>query len=275
MLLKRVFLVAVISLYPNFIQKSTGQLPACDSDAIEKGMVTGCVCGGGTDRCSTRCPAGKCAHKPIILSNTHLTNCGSVPDIQNRDCRSSYIWFNLLCSCLQTGGCSTSSGTPHHWVKLSDKLITANTLIHDILELQLHTSLRDQAWEYGQSLYNPTIQALAINSAHSITEAQIHMHICPLNAATRDFLSELSLSPTSLASYSKIRATKPFITVWCRASQTPNKAITGVSEDISTVLDMVGVCDNYVGAAVVTDINGYTWSCVTADDSDTEHRFCY
>ncbi|OQE13140.1 hypothetical protein PENFLA_c053G09877 [Penicillium flavigenum] len=138
-------------------------------------------------------------------------------------------------------------------------------------------------WNFGQEkASDPKTQALAINSAHSITENQIHMHICDLNKKMKQDLTDLytahSKTPTF---YSALREIKdmPLLgeRMFCRAAQQTNQPISGatISADINTVLGRTDTCDYFVGAAVIIDNNGFTWSCVTADNESTEvKRFC-
>lgn len=108
------------------------------------------------------------------------------------------------------------------------------------------------------------------------------MHICSINTDMRTFLT--GKSSAGISTYSTLQPitlAKQFIqptgpqTMWCLASQTKNTAISGkaIYGAINSVLQMPGICNYYVAAAVIRDGNGYTWGCVTADSGDAEHRF--
>jgi hypothetical protein len=187
---------------------------------------------------------------------------------------------------LQTGvGVCPQGSTPStYWLKLNTKLASTNVLIPNILDLQkFHQPQAIDVWNFGQGkASDPKTQALAINSAHSITENQIHMHICDLNKKMKQDLTDLytahSQTPTF---YSALREIKdmPLLgeRMFCRAAQQTNQPIPGatISADINTVLGRTDTCDYFVGAAVIIDNNGFTWSCVTADNESTEvKRFC-
>lgn len=262
-----------------FSQEIASQVvPDCTVADILSQQLGNCRCGGGHNHCTTQCPAGPpfpgCSS---TYSQSYLNDCPSAcGSDQNQPCDGCWIWFNALCSCLQNAGsCLTSKTNPPYWVLLNPTLITASILIPDILDLQEHHGvLRDAVWEFGQTVYIPGTQALAINPAHSKTQDQVHMHVCPANSAVKNGLT--TLSTTCVTCYSNLTPVNVAgISMWCRAEQAKASSIDGVSDDIDKVLAMHGVCPYFVGAAVVRDGNGYTWSCVTADNQDTEHRVCY
>lgn len=298
MLLQNILLVAVIAL----IQRSATQqapAPQCKSKDIQNfnGQKLTCSCAGNTVQCSTQCPdtCGGTGKSGIYLQKCN-EDCASAAD-SNIDCYSCWIWFGGLCSCLASFQCDisgTDKTKPPYWVRIKQDLTTTTDPIPDILELQKHTNLREIGWDFGQRSYTPKKQALAINSRHSKTVDQIHMHICESNNLMSSFLSRLStncatpyatLQPVLFGGAGSVLVggSGPTLcdehfapyTMWCRASKT---AIAGkvIAADIDDVINNKGPkCPAYVGAAVVTDDNGYTWSCITTDHLDTEHRFCY
>jgi hypothetical protein len=171
-----------------------------------------------------------------------------------------------------------------YWLKVNTKLASTNVLIPNILDLQkFHQPQAIDVWDFGQEkASDPKTEALAINSAHSITENQIHMHICAPNKKIQQDLADLynahGKTPTF---YSALREIKNVPSsgrrMFCRAAQKPLQLIPGatISDDINKVLQMTDTCDYYVGAAVIKDTNDFIWSCVTADNESTEvKRFC-
>jgi hypothetical protein len=161
-------------------------------------------------------------------------------------------------------------------------LLTTNAPIPSILDLQTkHSALAEFGWDFGQTqkISDPTTQALVINSAHSITENQIHMHTCLVNPDMLNALNDLSTNPgpahfSNLVSV-KLPSPSGVLPVYCRAVQQQDTPVKGkqVSEDITEVMQKE--CKYYVGAAVMRDSKGYTWDCITADSQSTEyHRFC-
>ncbi|KAL5366528.1 hypothetical protein BJX96DRAFT_161117 [Aspergillus floccosus] len=257
--------------------------PDCSSHDVETNNVGQCTCSGGGDTCNTQCDAGQSSSGcpgTVIQSQLFLDDCkGHCTSDTNHRCQSCWIWFNALCSCYKNGGCAQSSQTPPFWIQLNGNLLTTNEPIPSILELQQHPSLSRFGWDFGQTVTNPDSQALVINSAHSITENQIHMHTCPKNNDMVRALTALSTNPgpAAFGTLTSIPLPGPagVEPVWCRVSQQKNTAVDGktVSDDINQI--MGSRCKFYVGAAVVRDTNGYTWDCITADSKSTEYgRFC-
>ncbi|CEN60908.1 hypothetical protein ASPCAL07579 [Aspergillus calidoustus] len=260
----------------------------CSSQDIETQSVSSCTCGGGDDVCMTQCDATQSASSfcpfTTISSQLHLDDCdGHCTSDKNRRCKSCWIWFNALCSCYQNSNCEKSSNTgSFFWIQLNRHLLTTNAPIPSILDLQTkHSALAPFGWEFGQTqkISDPASQALVINSAHSITENQIHMHTCPVNSEMLKRLTELSTNPGPAHFSNLVSVTLPgpsgVLPVYCRTMQQKDTPVEGkqVSGDINEVMQKE--CKYYVGAAVMRDSNGYTWDCITADSQSTEyHRFC-
>ncbi|KAJ5946173.1 hypothetical protein N7454_003012 [Penicillium verhagenii] len=173
-----------------------------------------------------------------------------------------------------SGGCQQSSNNAPFWVKVNSEIITTSSPISDILDLQTnHPSLAPFGWDFGQQsgVSNSANDALVINSVHSITEDQIHMHVCHVNTGMKNFLG--SLTPSQYYDLKDIQIVGEKI--YCRASHSPGQPVSGdvVSADINTVMGQE--CKYYVGAAVLRDKNDLAWSCITADHVSTEYkRFC-
>lgn len=287
MLLQSALVATLISLYPNFIQTATGQ-SICTSQQILQKDLSNCDCRGGQSQCNTQCSAGPTATDcpAMVLSQLTLEDCPShCVSKFNQYCDACWIWFYALCSCLKNGNCQKSAANSPFWVKLGKELATTDSPIPDILTLQgVHAMLAIFGWDFGQDqtlsppISDPNSEALVINSVHSITENQIHMHICPFNQNMRNFLSGLYQgSPSFYGVPRDIPSPYAGQKMWCQASQTVGLPISGnaVSDEINFVLQQPGVCRYYVGAAVMRDKNGYTWGCVTADHLSTEYqRFC-
>ncbi|KAJ6120328.1 hypothetical protein N7523_004608 [Penicillium sp. IBT 18751x] len=204
-----------------------------------------------------------------IYSHSQLEKCGVGCTDDNKACNSCYIWFEQLCKCLQDGAAvcpqrpSTSAGA--YWVLMSSgSLMTTTQLIPGIRELSI-----EDPWEWGQQLYARGSQALAINSARTRSQEQIHMHICPINQATQTYLD--NLDHTNYQSLTKIPG-KPW---YCRANQNKGQPISGVTADTQSRLASGQVCVDYVGAAVIVDSRDRTWACVTYDEDTTEYVFCH
>ncbi|KAL2826867.1 hypothetical protein BDW59DRAFT_144861 [Aspergillus cavernicola] len=283
MLLQRILFGTLIMLGPYLTQ---GTIAAdCSSHDIETQNVGSCTCGGGGDICTTQCDATQSASGcpyTTILSQLFLDDCnGHCTLDKNRRCKSCWIWFNALCSCYQSGSCEKSSNTGSFWIQVDSHLLTTNEPIPSILDLQKHPSLSQYGWDFGQSqkISDPNSQALVINSAHSITENQIHMHTCPINSdmlkALTDYSTNLGPAVFNKLTYVSLPGPSGVSPVYCRAAQQKNTPVGGqqVSDDINEVMGRE--CKYYVGAAVVRDSNSYTWDCITADSQSTEyHRFC-
>ncbi|CAN6646580.1 hypothetical protein TRVA0_021S02344 [Trichomonascus vanleenenianus] len=281
MFLKGMLLIIFISLYPNLLQTCTGQ-STCTSLEIFQNNTDSCVCrdflvGQCANRCQVTSP--QCSSK---LSGIYLGNCISdCTSPHNKDCDSCGIWLSSLCTCLQhPTWCEHSASSGKVWIKLAGgNIATVNLPIPNILDLQNnHEELAKIGWDFGQRASKPISEALAINPARTITQDQIHMHICPINTNMQTFLS----GKTPPSSLTAIQLPGQFqhlpgpTEMWCLASQTKDTPIDGseVFEAIHSVLEMKGTCGYDVSAAVIRDTNGYTWACVTADSGDTEHRFC-
>ncbi|KAL3487202.1 hypothetical protein BJX62DRAFT_246170 [Aspergillus germanicus] len=260
----------------------------CTSHEIETQSVGSCTCGGGDTACMPQCDATQSASGcpfTTIRTQVFLDDCdGHCTQDTNRRCKSCYIWFNALCSCYQNpGSCEQSKSAGSFWIQINRQLLTSNEAIPSILDLQTkHHSLAPYGWDFGQSskISDPNSQALVINSAHSITENQIHMHTCSINNDMLKALTDLSNSgPAKFTQLTQTQLPGPpgvqVDPVYCRAVQQKDTAVSGkqVSDDIDEV--MLKECKYYVGAAVMRDTNGYTWDCITADSQSTEYkRFC-
>lgn len=276
-------LVMVILLFLGLAVRIGGQQqPDCTNQQIlQNDLSGGCVCSGGKDKCNVQCSVGpdvpNCPNG--LLSQLTLDHCSlHCATESNHHCTGCWIWFEPLCKCLQSGGCPQSNPKPPFWVKVNSELATTNLPISDILDLQQnHQFLAKFGWDFGQQngVSNPGTEALVINSVHSITEDQIHMHICPLNTGMKHFLGNLYQGiPAAYSNLAEVQITG--YKMFCRASQTAGQPIPGdtISADINSVIQQQQ-CKYFVGAAVIRDSNDFTWSCVTADHFSTEYgRFC-
>lgn len=286
MSLQRILFIGALFLYPSIIQKSAGQF-ICTSNDISREDVPTCTCRAPSPGgfCPIQCQVGpSTCGQP--LSGVYLAKCDSdCTSPANMDCDSCGLWLSSLCTCLQNPGyCDWQhgKGVPG-WVKLAGGyLAIPNQAIRNILALQNQPpSLATTGWDFGQQYSNPSADGLAINPVRSVTQDQVHMHICPFNTDMRNFLT--TKSTASIANYKTlqpIQLSQQFMhgnptTMWCLASQNKNTPISGgsVYDAINSVLQMKNVCNFNVAAAVVRDGNGYTWGCVTGDYGDTEHRF--
>ncbi|CDM31763.1 unnamed protein product [Penicillium roqueforti FM164] len=290
MFFQRSSLLAFISLHLGFIPRTAGQVQAnCLSQQILNNDLNNCICAGGNNECQKQCPVGPVA--PVmpapncgshLLGHLHLDDCEHHCLTESNDfCKSCWIWNLPLCLCLQNGGCLQSSKNAPYWVKITSTLATTNLAIPDILNLQEnHKLLAGYGWDFGQeTASDPKTESLVINSAYSITENQIHMHVCNINTKMRDWLATLYQSSPS-AYQTLVEIPPPYPAgekMFCRASQTADQTIPGdsISDDINSVIQQQPVCKYFVGAAVIRDSKHYTWVCVTADHLSAEYgRFC-
>ncbi|KAJ5677361.1 uncharacterized protein N7477_002994 [Penicillium maclennaniae] len=243
---------------------------ACKGNEITTRQVSHCQCQLTVGTQCKNCDLSQdCPNSGSIYSHSQLEKCGVGCTDDNNACNSCYIWFEQLCKCLQDGAAvcpqspSTSAGA--YWVLMSSgSLMTTTQLIPGIRELSI-----EDPWEWGQQLYTRGSQALAINSARTRSQEQIHMHICSINQAAQTYLD--NLDHTNYQSLTKIPG-KPW---YCRANQNKGQPISGVTADTQNRLASGQVCVDYVGAAVIVDSRDRTWACVTYDDSTTEYVFCH
>lgn len=278
MLLLNILLVARVLLDPAFTGESVGQTQSgniCTSNEIFERKVSGCTCRdasvGGV--CNSQCTVSSLGC-PAELSGIYLSTCSNCTSPNNKDCDACGVWLHSFCQCLKNGCPKSASAGGNYWVQLESKdLATTSTSIDNIVLLQRnHPSLSAVGWTFGQTFS----AGLAINPARTVTQDQVHMHICSVNTNARNVLSALhrdkftSLTPVSV-SLPPLGPT----TIYCLVSKAPKTAIPGdiISGAITQVLNMQGICDYDVGAAVIMDNSGYTWACVTADKGDTQHRF--
>ncbi|KAJ5224436.1 uncharacterized protein N7469_007939 [Penicillium citrinum] len=292
MISQRILLLSFLLLYS---RKIAGQfIHVCTSDEISRDEVAsnGCTCRQFSphDTC-TKCPVGPstCASEDsgICLSDCNF-DCTSK---QNENSDACGVWLHSVCECKQNPSlCNFQHGKgTTGWVKLGGQgnLATVDQPLRNILALQNHESLAKSAWDWGQQPFisDPSTQGLAINPVRTITQDQVHMHICDVNGDMVNFLTKISTN-SAISNYQtvqSIKLEKPFIhdghntpdTMWCLASQTKNTPIDGglVHDAINSVMVKPKVCNFNVAAAVIRDSNGYTWGCVTADRGDSEHRF--
>lgn len=282
--LQSILLLSILFVYLCIIRKSAASV--CTSGEIFHDDVPSCTCRvpspGGN--CPIQCPVGQTIC-PATLSGVHLADCSlDCTSSKNQDCDSCGLWLSSLCTCVQNPTwCDWQHGKgSESWVKLAgNKLAIPNQPIRNILALQNHQNLATTGWDFGQQASDPSSEGLAINPVRTITQDQVHMHICPFKKAMRDFLT--TKSTASIQTYKTlqpIQLSPQFIegippTMWCLASQSKSIPISGslVDDAIKSVLQMKSVCNYNVAAAVVRDRNGYTWGCVTGDHGDAEHRF--
>ncbi|KAJ5919077.1 hypothetical protein N7466_010020 [Penicillium verhagenii] len=264
-------------MYMGLVPGTSQQQTECTNGQIQQRDLSTCKCSGGNDQCTTTCSAGPDAPNcpNDVLSQYNLDHCSLHCGAESgHHCKACWIWFDPLCNCLQSGGCQQSSNNAPFWVKVNSEIITTSSPIPDILDLQTnHPSLAPFGWDFGQQsgVSDTSKDALVINSVHSITEDQIHMHVCPVNTGIKNFLG--SLTPSQYYDLKDIQITG--YTIYCRASHSAGQPVSGdvVAADINTVMGKE--CKYYVGAAVLRDKNDLAWSCVTADHLSTEYkRFC-
>ncbi|KAJ5382973.1 hypothetical protein N7517_000884 [Penicillium concentricum] len=241
-----------------------------------------------------------CGNPPIrIQSRAQLTTCNSGCVSSNSDCNGCYIWFHSLCGCIRDlqspnpkANCipdkkiTPGKASPPVWMVTSrGDLITTTQLLPGIL--QLHTAPdADGGFQLGQKTlrsghpeqeYNRANGTLAINSALTRSEEQIHIHLCQNPASsTRDLLSGLNRSDYKVLKWVQFPpGFKSGSAMYCRVSPSPGGEVD-VATDILRVLQTTMACDIYnVGGGVVTDRHDYSWSCVTSGSRSAEEIFCH
>lgn len=283
MFVQRTILCLVLFLYL-FVIPKVSSLSICTSKRIFDNHVGKCSCRDFTTstsamHCNKKCMvSGSCGSEPAGFS---LANCnGDCTSSANSDCDACGIWLHSLCECLQ-GLAHCTESNPGGWWRLNQNLATPNQPIPNILDLQMHPNLARLAWDFGQTVADLSTTGLAINPARTVTQDQVHMHICPVNSNMQGALAKLtyqsysSLKPVRLNGAFSMFANGAPNKMWCQVAQSKTSNIAGsdVDKAISSVLGMQGICNYQVAAAMIKDSNGYTWACVTADRGDAEHRF--
>lgn len=203
----------------------------------------------------------------------------------NASCNSCYLWFQNLCSCIQkllysqSTNCKNSTALKANnlvWMLLENqRLITTTQPMSGIERLQDIDLHADEGWRFAQGHYNRSTQALAMNSMASRTEEQIHIHVCDVknrtcypSGRTREILSCLFrdeytiLKPVPLM----LGDTK------CKVADKKGDLID-IAEDIKSEIRKKD-CKIYTGAGIMTDLNNYTWACVTDSTMAAEYIFC-
>jgi hypothetical protein len=165
-------------------------------------------------------------------------------------------------------------------------LMTTTELIPGILELQ-NANDPDGGFRFGQDTlrnghpkqtYSRGTGTLSMNSVVTRSEEQVHIHLCDKpSSKIRDILdTKWRGAYGSLASVDLSSLGTANTAMSCRVSPTKG-ADVNVARDIMQYQANIqqGSCDLYfMGAAVITDSNDYSWSCITTGRRAAEQLFC-
>ncbi|PKY05260.1 hypothetical protein P168DRAFT_304293 [Aspergillus campestris IBT 28561] len=240
----------------------------CTEAEISQWSTTSCTCHDPNTFtiCPHTCPLGPASAQCAPNPNTHLQQCHVGCTDANKDCTTCDLYFGGMCRCTRSQNCFHDASTDP-WTLLHDhKLITTSHHTPGILDL--HGDNR--GWELGQIVFaTGTVSsradgALAMNSVHSRSEEQVHIHVCDRPVSVfRTYLNGIA----SPAAYTQGLTPMDFDqlgfqkhSVLCRAQK------TGLSSAAPCAW-------YYVGAGLITDQKGYTWGCVTTTGS-AEFLFC-
>ncbi|RSM03753.1 hypothetical protein CDV31_010372 [Fusarium ambrosium] len=240
----------------------------CTSDDIEKMDVKSCVCPLRAEGCKDN-PCRACGHdapKDVKVCDTTCTQ-------SQVTCQGCGLFFNSLCRCLQNraGDCNTNrpiqAGGDDVWALLPghDNLTTTNKLISGILDMsnQENRAFGDQGWFFAQKNYDPSEEALVLNSWRARTHEQVHIHRCAINETTRDVLSS-----EDTVKVGQLTQMKKDPDLWCITREGGDSA-TSFATSIGQFLEAKhqGVCDKLVGAGILRDNKMRTWACATTNSA--------
>lgn len=231
---------------------------ACTATNIENGDVSSCICSEGTNSC------GSC---PILQYG--LKACNTVCSSVNKVCTACDIYYSQTCDCLQTQKCIfgkpwNGKGKPPIWIlrQLQANLISSPVLNMGIEELSKMPD-KDDGWVLGLNNMNKKSQGLTMNSKHSRSRNQIHIHICPKNKNAEKTLSALDQSLYS--SFNSVPGTNWY----CKNA---NNGFT-ISSDVVSFLNKGTVSIDSAGIGVLTDSKGRLWNCISTSGA-AEYIFC-
>ncbi|KAJ3457768.1 hypothetical protein MRS44_014909 [Fusarium solani] len=240
----------------------------CTSTNIQKMTVESCECPPPAEGCKGH-PCRACGHD----APKDVKVCDTTCKQSEVTCEGCGLFFNSLCRCLKNkhGDCITNQpirvGGDDIWALLPghDNLTTTNKLLSGILDMsnQVNRAFGDRGWVFAQKNYDPSREALLLNSWRARTHEQVHIHRCAVNETTRDVLSSEDTVKSG-----QLTQMKKDPDLWCI---TREKGVTATTfaTSISEFLDAnhQGVCAKLVGAGILRDNNMRTWACATTNSA--------
>lgn len=245
----------------------------CSSVQIHSMDVAQCDCQPQQSSCSTICPV--CT--PVLQSKKYTLSCTGGCTDQESSCEGCGIWFHTLCDCLKNQAICTTSGPvtqggPMIWALLSqgsgDNLVTTTDLLPGILEMAANPTRYDPGWVFAQRQYQPSTQALALNSYRARTQEQLHIHVCTLNQGTYN-----TLSSEPLISSGHLEQLTGDPSLYC-LTVPGGGTVNHFASTIQDFLNHNTVCQELVGAGIMQDKHGNTWACVTTNSAGPIGKFC-
>lgn len=234
----------------------------CTTGDISSGNIDNCICEDGTESCHS-CP----------VTQYGLKACDTVCNSQNQPCSACDIYYGRsgICGCLQEKNCIfgktwNGQGNPPIWIlrPFSANLISSPVLNTGVEQLSYMPDKND-GWILGLNNMNKKSQALTLNSKHSRSRNQIHIHICSKNSNAEKTLTNLDQSLYS--SFNKIVVSG--VTWYCKNA---NNGLT-ISSDVVSFLGTSAIDTDRAGVGVLTDSKGRLWNCISTSGA-AEYIFC-
>jgi hypothetical protein len=268
------------------ILSSVVQAGDCNSVDIKNKNVANCDCQGHNNDCY---PAS-CKICNLNIDNRLTKSC--VPGCTDADkkCKGCGLWFSTLCNhlkdCLKGKQCDASgkvqTNGPMVYVYLpeDEPLITTTNPLPGILEMADHASTYKDAFNFAQEPKNfdPSRQALVLNSVRARTMEQFHIHVCyrPTDQNPRVLarLDKAKLNPSkTLKEIPPMGQKDPGL--WCVSVEKGKGPVTGFVESIAGLLASAPPpCKGLAGAGIIQDNHGNRWGCVTDNQQGPLPYFC-
>lgn len=251
---KHIILICIVYAIPVYAQK------ACTATDIINGSIDNCTCVEGTSSCHT-CP----------VVQYGLSVCDTVCNSGNKQCSACDIYYGKsgICGCLQEKNCVfgktwNGKGKPPIWIlrQFSANLVSSTVLNTGVEQLDKMPD-KNYGWILGLQKMQKKTEALAMNSKHSRSRNQIHIHICSKNTNADKVLSYLDKSQYS--SFAKV----PNTGWYCKYANNGNS----VSSDSIDYIKSSSIDINRAGIGVLTDSNGRLWNCISTSGA-AEYIFC-
>lgn len=220
-----------------FVFSKVSSQSICTSKEIVDNDVRKCSCRDFTTpssaaHCNEKCTvSGSCGLAPRGFS---LANCsGDCTYSSNSDCNACGIWLSTLCECLQSPVHCTES-SPGCW---GDSRVKPANSQHPepANEFKSRTPYLELWTEHCRPGYCTT--GLAIDPARTVTQNQVHTHICPVNSNMQSALAKLScqsyssLNPVHLNGAFSMFATGTPNEMWCQVAKSKTSNIAGGDVD--------------------------------------------
>jgi hypothetical protein len=129
----------------------------------------------------------------------------------------------------------------------------------------------DGGWLLGMDHMDHKSQAMAMNSQHTRTENQVHIHICPKVSDAESVLAGLNkASYTSLKHVPHSGNWSPKdVKMYCEVSKTPSSSVAVWLNNLPK-----GVDNTQVGIGMLSDSHGDWWSCASVGGVPEHGVFC-